>query len=126
MNQLRTSLVIVVIPFLLFAANAQVSDQNLCKEGFLQVVTPDALSVSTNQCRAVAKQTMAAWRFDAEQMHWTNPSATEYALTLRLLSVARMKAEFGRNAFTHHLLEGRQNLFGGVALDEVEIRRPLR
>jgi hypothetical protein len=94
MNQMIKALAIVVLlHLLLVAAGAPASDRALCTEGFLQVVTPDTLSVSTNQCRAVTKQTMAAWKFDADQMHWTNPLAMEYPVTLRLLSVARMKTE---------------------------------
>jgi len=90
---MRKALSSIGLPFVLVAAGALAGDRSLCNEGFLQVVTPDELSVSADQCRAVAKQTMAAWRFVADQMRWAKPSKMEYPLTLRLLSVDRMKTE---------------------------------
>jgi len=36
---------------------------------------------------------MAAWRFDASRMRWTDPRGMEAPLTLRLISVQRMKTE---------------------------------
>jgi len=80
--------------FLLLAVNGKpANDRPLCNEGFLHVVSPDALSVSVDQCRAVAKQTMAAWRFDKTRMRWTDLTEMEKPLTLRLISVNRMKTE---------------------------------
>ena len=90
MKRILSSLAVLV---LIMAAGASAGDQPLCRAGFLQVVSPDALSVGADQCRAVTKQTMAAWNFVANQMHWANPSEMESPLTLRLLSAARMKAE---------------------------------
>lgn len=90
-------------PSLLLAVSGQpVNDHALCKEGFLHIVSPDALNVSVDQCRAVARQTMAAWRFDADRMRWTNPADMEAPLTLRLLSADRMKTEHaGLLGFAH-------------------------
>jgi hypothetical protein len=94
--------------FLLLAVKGEpANDVALCKEGFLKIVSPDALGVNVDQCRAVAKQTMAAWKFDANQMQWADSTEMEQPLTLRLLSVDRMKAEHagilgfarGRNLF---------------------------
>jgi hypothetical protein len=93
---------------LLFAAKSDpANDRNLCKEAFLQIVSPDALSISADQCRAVARQTIAAWTFDANHMRWVDLSEMEKPLTLRLLSRDRMKEEHpgllgfarGRNLF---------------------------
>ena len=82
---------LLALPFA-FAAAAP-ADRELCRAGFLQLLSPDAQSVSADQCRRVAQQAMAAWRFDAERMQWVQPAEMERPLTMRLLSVARMKTE---------------------------------
>jgi hypothetical protein len=92
-TRFRRLVALLALPLLFAAKSASANDRNLCKEGFLQIVSPDALSVSVGQCRAVAKQTMAAWRFDANQMRWADLSEMEKPLTLRLLSLDRMKQE---------------------------------
>lgn len=73
--------------------SAPAADSSLCQDGFLQIVSPDAQSVSVGQCTAVEKQTMAAWKYDAEQMRWADVPGMEKPLTMRLLSLERMKRE---------------------------------
>ncbi len=83
------------------------ADRTLCDVAFLHVVSPDAERVTGEQCRTVANQTLAAWRFDADQMRWSDAATLESPLTLQLLSVARMKTEhagllgfaYGRDSF---------------------------
>jgi|GEM_PF-4605031 len=67
------------------------NEHALCREAFLQIVSPDVLTM--DQCKAVGRQTMEAWKFDVNQMHWANSTDMETPLTLRLLSVDRMKVE---------------------------------
>ena len=72
----------------------QPPERVLCERGFLRIVSPDAPEMSPDQCRAVANETMNAWRFDAAQKRWPDPGRFETApLTLELLSVGRMKSE---------------------------------
>ncbi len=89
---MRKTLLALAIPALM-AAGPEIGDAPLCKVGFLQIVSPDAVTMRAEQCRAVAKQTKAAWDFDADQMRWAHPAEMESPLTLRLLSVDRMKSE---------------------------------
>jgi hypothetical protein len=83
--------IVLILPLLFVARGAAADDHLVCQEGFLQIVSPDNLSME--QCRAVAKQTMAAWRFNLDQMHWTDAADMETPLTLRLISRERMKRE---------------------------------
>jgi hypothetical protein len=89
---MKRTLLSLVIPALI-AAGPGTGDTALCREGFLQIVSPDASNLRAEQCRAMATQTMAAWSFVADQMRWADPAAMESPLTLRLLSVERMKSE---------------------------------
>lgn len=84
-------IVLLALTLLFVAKGGTANGQALWREGFLQIVSPDALSM--DQCKAVWRQTMAAWKFDLSQMHWTNSTDMETPLTLRLISVDRMKAE---------------------------------
>jgi hypothetical protein len=80
---------------LLLAVNGKpANDHPLCKEGFLRIVSPDALEVSMDQCRAVARQTIAAWKFDLSRMRWTDLTEMEKPLTLRVVGINRMKTEY--------------------------------
>jgi len=78
------------------------TDRFLCRNGFMQVVSPDAGKISQAQCKAIADQAMAAWRFDSGEIQWSNVAELEKKpLTFRLLSVSRMKQEHpGRYGFT--------------------------
>src|SRR5690349_18852531 len=95
---------LVLLPALFSQLIAQQPvDRRLCKSGFLEVVSPDAAEVTGSQCKAVVDQVMAAWRFDAAQMQWSDLAAMEkWPLKLRLLSGERMRAE-------HHGLFGFAN-----------------
>jgi hypothetical protein len=65
----RHPIALLALPLLYAAKSESANDRNLRKEGFRQIVSPDALSISVGQCRAVAKQTMAAWAFGANCDH---------------------------------------------------------
>ena len=79
---------------LITALSGQQSDRELCRHSFFRVVSPDGSSVSQEQCQAIAAETAGAWRFDADRMRWSDAASLEKApVTLRLLSVARMKTE---------------------------------
>jgi hypothetical protein len=80
-----------LLPIVARAATS--NDEFICREGFLQVVSPDGVTVEEG--RAAAKQVMAAWKFDLSVMHWAHPAGMNRALTLRLISDARMKREAG-------------------------------
>ena len=103
----RILIAILALPLLFAVEGMRANDQVLCKEGFLQVVSPDVQIMSLQQCSAVVRLTMAAWRFDADQMHWADFAEMETPLTLQLISLDRMKAEHagllgfakGRNLF---------------------------
>lgn len=70
------------------------ADRPLCRNGFMELVSPDAKEITQAQCKAVAEQAMAAWRFDSKTIQWSHPAELEKKrLTFRLLSVARMKQE---------------------------------
>lgn len=92
-TRLRRPIALLALPLLFAAKSHSANDRNLCQEGFLQVLSPDALSITVGQCRAVVRQTMAAWTFDANQMRWADLREMEKPLTLRLLSLDRMKQE---------------------------------
>jgi len=80
----------VIVP--LSPVDAQTShDPVLCREGFVQVVSPDAVDVA--QARAAAKKMLAAWQFDLTVMRWARPTDMEGLVTLRLISDDRMKQE---------------------------------
>jgi hypothetical protein len=89
----RILITILALPLLFAGERMRGDDQVLCKEGFLQVVSPDVQIMSPEQCGAVLKMSMAAWRFDADQIHWADLTELETPLTLQLISVDRMKAE---------------------------------
>lgn len=67
------------------------AEPTVYREGFLQVVSPDG--ATPQQAREAAKQVMAAWKFDLNVMHWSNPAEMERPLKLRLISHDRMKQE---------------------------------
>ena len=83
----------LLTPALLLAAGGTPVDRALCTLAFFQIVSPDAQTVTPNRCRAVAQQVMAAWNFDANRMQWADGVELEAPLTMRLLSIGRMKAE---------------------------------
>jgi len=86
-------LALLVLPGQAAAQNVPAGERELCRFEFLRVFSPDAGMVSAQQCRAVAKQTMAAWQFDLDQMHWAASTGMERLLTTRVISVERMKTE---------------------------------
>lgn len=84
-------LVLLALPFLLGAEDHAAKEQVLFREGVLEIVSPDSLSI--DQCRRVAKMALAAWKFDLNQMRWAHPAEVERPLTLRLVSAERLKKE---------------------------------
>jgi hypothetical protein len=78
---------------LLLAAKGASADRALCTAGFLRVLSPDAQSVTVGQCQAVARQTMDAWKFDANRMRWAPWIQMDAPVTMRLIGIARMKTE---------------------------------
>ena len=104
------------------------SDRVLCSSGFIDIVSPDAREITQARCKAVAAQAMAAWRFDANTMRWSNPGGLETKrLTFRLLSVPRMKQEHaglygfskGRNLFVASLAVLDQPFAQGTLAHEI-------
>jgi hypothetical protein len=83
--------IVLILPLLFAARGAAADDRPICQDSFLQIVSPDSLS--TDQCRAVAEQALAAWKFDLRQMQWTSTPDLEKPLTLQLISRKRMKTE---------------------------------
>jgi hypothetical protein len=82
-------LVLLALPFLLGAKGNTPKGDVLFRDGFIEIVSPDSLS--KDQCRRVAKMTWAAWNFDLNQMNWSPSIDMNRPLTLRVLSVERMK-----------------------------------
>ena len=70
------------------------ADRVVCREGFLQIVSPDP--VTADQCRRAARLAMAAWRFDEGAMQWRGWANMQAPLKLRLLSDERMEKEQGK------------------------------
>ena len=85
--------VMLAMGLLVAAGGESATDHATCYEGFLRIVTPDSLSVTTDQCVAVGRQAMAAWRFDAELMRWANPATMETPLTMRVVSIEQIRTE---------------------------------
>ena len=88
-------LAVLLVLALTWTVRAQTpADKPLCRNGLLQVVSPDAGDMTQDQCRAVTGKTMAAWRFAAGLNGWTRLADTEkHPLTERLISVSRMRIE---------------------------------
>jgi hypothetical protein len=84
-------LVLLALPFFAWGQSQAAKEDVLFREGFLEMVSPDSLSI--DQCRRVAEMTMAAWNFDLEQMNWSSSINMNSPLTLRVLSIERMKTE---------------------------------
>jgi hypothetical protein len=82
-------LVLLALPFLFGAKGNTPKKDVLFRDGFIEIVSPDSLS--KDQCRRVAKMTWAAWNFDLNQMNWSPSIDMNRPLTLRVLSVERMK-----------------------------------
>ena len=84
----RCLLVLIALPFLVGAKSNEAKEQVVCRESFLEIVSPDPLSVE--QCRRVAKMAMAAWNFDLKQMEWSRSINMNNPLTLRVISIESM------------------------------------
>ena len=67
-------------------------DRVVCRDGFLQVVSPDHVDV--DDCKSAAGMAIAAWKFDESEMQWGSWSHMQTPLTLRLISDARMDKEW--------------------------------
>ncbi len=87
----RNLLLLLALSLLVIAKGEAAEDRLVCSKDFLQIVSPDQLSV--DQCRQVAKMTMDAWKFDLKQMNWDSSTTMDAPLTMRVLSIERMKAE---------------------------------
>lgn len=85
----RCLLVLIALPFLLGAKSNGAKEQVICREGFLEIVSPDQLGV--DDCKQVAKMTMAAWNFDLKQMEWNRSINMNNPLTLRVISIESMR-----------------------------------
>jgi len=91
-------IVLLVFPLLIGAKAPTTNEPVVYREGFLQVVSPDKVTVE--QAKGAAKKVKDAWKFDLDVMHWTHPAEMERPLTLRLISDDRMNHEHpGGRAF---------------------------
>jgi hypothetical protein len=89
-RRFRYLFVLLALPFLLGAKGDAPKEDVLFRDGFIEIVSPDSLSI--DQCRRVAKMTWAAWNFDLNQMNWRPSIDMNRPLTLRLLSIESMKS----------------------------------
>lgn len=86
-------IMLLALPMFILAKSKKTDEPILYREGFLQVVSPDG--ATAQQAREMAKQVLAAWKFDLSVMRWSHQEELERPLTLRLLSHDRMKREHG-------------------------------
>ena len=84
-------LLFLVLPFLLGAKSETDDEHVICRDSFLEIVSPDVLGL--DQCGRVAKMVMAAWNFDMQRMNWSQLTDMERPLKFQLLSEERMKAD---------------------------------
>ena len=70
------------------------ADRVLCREGFLQVTSPDP--VSAGEGRRVARMALEAWKFDEAEMQWKPSPDMRRPLTLCLLSDERVEQKWGK------------------------------
>ncbi len=84
---------LLAFPFLLGAKAHSPEEHLICREGFLQIVSPDPIGV--DECRRVGAMAIEAWNFDLKQMEWSPSVNMRRPLTFRLLSTERMKTEHG-------------------------------
>jgi len=90
-TRFRCLLLFLALPFLLGAKNQGVKEHVVCRDGFLEIVSAESISIK--DCRRLAKTTIDAWNFDMKQMNWRTWKNKNRKLKLRLLSVKTMEAK---------------------------------
>jgi len=88
---LTCPILLLAAPLFIEAKLPPTDDRLICKESFLDVVSPD--DVTVEQCRMAAKKVLAAWKFDLNSMRWRDPAVNKGPMTLRLISDERMNRE---------------------------------
>ncbi len=84
---------LVVVPARLPAKDFP-GERVVCRDGFLEVVSPDA--ITADQCARAARMAMEAWKFDEGEMRWSGWTDMQRRLTLRLIGDERMDREWPR------------------------------
>lgn len=100
--QLLLMLCLLALPLLTAAEARAPEDRILCRDGFVEVASPE--NVSLAECRKAAKTVKDAWNFDVSVMRWSDQRSISGPLKLRLVSPERMKQERGSGvrAYTPH------------------------
>jgi len=100
-------LLFLAIPLLLGAKVKKPKDLVIYREGFLEVVSPDKVSVA--DCKEAAKMVFEAWKFDLSVMHWAPTKEMNRPLTLQVRMLGgkhqgvRASADQNGNRFTMNL-----------------------
>jgi len=98
-------LLIFALPLLLGAKGKKPEAPVIYREGFLEVVSSDNVSVA--DCKDAVKMLMAAWKFDLSVMNWAPTKEMNRPLTLRVQEGkkegVRASANQNGNRFTMYL-----------------------
>jgi hypothetical protein len=106
-RRLCVMLLFFALPLLLGAKDKEPDGPVICREGFLEVVSPDKVSVA--ECKDAVKMVMEAWQFDLGVMHWAPTKEMDRPLTLRVRMLGgkhqgvRASADQNGNRFTMNL-----------------------